>query len=94
MASDVTMAAARPATETGVRIVLEPVSHPELAPIQIHDSLFAIGRAEAPFDAYPPELSAELSRRHARIFCEHDAVYLADLGSTNGTSLKIGRAHV
>jgi pSer/pThr/pTyr-binding forkhead associated (FHA) protein len=87
MASDMTMAAARPATETGVRIVLEPVSHPELAPIQIHDSLFAIGRAEAPFDAYPPELSAELSRRHARIFCEHDAVYLADLGSTNGTSL-------
>jgi pSer/pThr/pTyr-binding forkhead associated (FHA) protein len=87
MVPDVTMAAARPATGTGVRIVLEPVSHPELAPIQIHDNLFAIGRAEAPFDAYPPELAAELSRRHARIFCEHDAVYLADLGSTNGTSV-------
>lgn len=87
MAPDLTMAAARPATGTGVRIVLEPVSHPDLAPIQIHDNLFAIGRAEAPFDVYPPELAAELSRRHARIFCEHDAVYLADLGSTNGTSL-------
>jgi pSer/pThr/pTyr-binding forkhead associated (FHA) protein len=87
MVPDLTMAAARPATGTGVRIVLEPVSHPELAPIQIHDNLFAIGRAEAPFDAYPPELAAELSRRHARLFCEHDAVYLADLGSTNGTSI-------
>lgn len=87
MVPDVTLAAARPATGTGVRIVLEPVSHPELAPIQIHDDLFAIGRAEAPFDAYPPEIAAELSRRHARIFCEHDAVYLADLGSTNGTSV-------
>jgi pSer/pThr/pTyr-binding forkhead associated (FHA) protein len=85
MVPDVTMASNRPATGTGVRIALEPVSHPELAPIQIHDSLFAIGRAEAPFDAYPPELAAELSRRHARLFCEHDAVYIADLGSTNGT---------
>lgn len=87
MVPDVTMAASRPAMETGVRIMLDPVSHPALAPIQIHDNLFAIGRAEAPFDAYPSELAAELSRRHARIFCEHDAVYLADLGSTNGTSL-------
>ena len=85
MVPDVTMVSGRPATATGVRIVLEPVSHPELAPIQIHDNLFAIGRAEAPFDVYPPELAAELSRRHARLFCEHDAVYIADLGSTNGT---------
>ena len=85
MVPDLTMASSRPATGTGVRIVLEPVSHPELAPIQIHDNLFAIGRAEAPFDVYPPELAAELSRRHARLFCEHDAVYIADLGSTNGT---------
>jgi pSer/pThr/pTyr-binding forkhead associated (FHA) protein len=85
MVPDVTMASSRPATGSAVRIVLEPVSHPELAPIQIHDTLFAIGRAEAPFDVYPPELSAELSRRHARLFCEHDAVYIADLGSTNGT---------
>ena len=50
MVPDVTMVSGRPATATGVRIVLEPVSHPELAPIQIHDNLFAIGRAEAPFD--------------------------------------------
>jgi pSer/pThr/pTyr-binding forkhead associated (FHA) protein len=87
MGPDLTIAASSPATGAGVRIVLEPLSHPELAPIRIHDSLFAIGRAEALFDAYPPELAAELSRRHARIFCEHDAVYIADLGSTNGTSV-------
>jgi pSer/pThr/pTyr-binding forkhead associated (FHA) protein len=87
MMPDLTIAATRSATGTAVRIVLEPVSHPELAPIRIHDSLFAIGRAEAPFDAYPPELASELSRRHARLFCEHDTVYLADLGSTNGTSV-------
>ncbi|AWG45910.1 MULTISPECIES: FHA domain-containing protein [unclassified Massilia] len=87
MLPDLTIAASPSATATGVRIVLEPVSHPELAPIRIQDSLFAIGRAEAPFDAYPPELASELSRRHARIFCERDAVYIADLGSTNGTSV-------
>jgi pSer/pThr/pTyr-binding forkhead associated (FHA) protein len=85
MVPDLTIAASPPTT--GLRIVLEPLSHPELAPIRIHDSLFAIGRAEAPFDAYSPELASELSRRHARIFCEHDAVYIADLGSTNGTSV-------
>ena len=68
-------------------IALQPVSHPELEPIQIHDSLFAIGRNEAPFDAYPPAMVADLSRRHARIFCEDGAVYLADLGSKNGTTV-------
>jgi pSer/pThr/pTyr-binding forkhead associated (FHA) protein len=68
-------------------IVLQPLSHPELDAIHIHDSLFAIGRTEAPFDSYAPGLSADLSRRHARIFCEHGAVYLADLGSKNGTTV-------
>ena len=68
-------------------IVLEPVSHPELAPIRIQESLFAIGRTEAPFDAYPPELAGDLSRRHARIFCEHGAVYFAELGSKNGSTV-------
>ncbi len=70
-----------------VMIVLQPLSHPELDPIQIDETLFAIGRSEAPFDAYPPELVADLSRRHARIFCEHGAVYLADLDSKNGTTV-------
>jgi pSer/pThr/pTyr-binding forkhead associated (FHA) protein len=70
-----------------VTIVLEPVSHPELGPIRIDDSLFAIGRTEPPFAAYPPGLVADLSRRHARIFVEGDAAWLADLGSKNGTTL-------
>jgi pSer/pThr/pTyr-binding forkhead associated (FHA) protein len=68
-------------------IVLVPVSHPQLEPIRIHENLFAIGRTEAPFDAYPPALAADLSRRHARIFCEHGAVYLAELGSKNGSTV-------
>jgi pSer/pThr/pTyr-binding forkhead associated (FHA) protein len=70
-----------------VAIVLEPIAHPELGPIQIDDSLFAIGRTEAPFAGYPPELVADLSRRHARIFAEGGAAYLADLDSKNGTTV-------
>jgi pSer/pThr/pTyr-binding forkhead associated (FHA) protein len=87
MAPAAIIAMPRPAEARQLMIVLQPVSHPELPPIEIHDSLFAIGRTEAPFDAYAPELVADLSRRHARIFCEHGAVYLADLGSKNGTTV-------
>lgn len=68
-------------------ILLQPVSHPELGEIRINESLFAIGRTEPPFGAYAPEAVADLSRRHARIFCEYGAVYIADLGSKNGTSV-------
>ena len=68
-------------------VVLKPVSHPELAEIRIDENLFAIGRAEAPFDSCAPEAVAQLSRRHARIFTEHGAVYVADLDSKNGTSV-------
>lgn len=74
--------AARP-----VMIVLQHISHPELDPIQIDDSLFAIGRTEAPFKTYAPEIVADLSRRHARIFCEGGSAYLADLDSKNGTTV-------
>ncbi|MFC5478698.1 FHA domain-containing protein [Massilia suwonensis] len=81
------MAAPRSAQASRLMIVLVPVSHPELAPIQIRDNLFAIGRTEAPFDGYPEGLAADLSRRHARIFCEHGAVYFAELGSKNGSSV-------
>jgi pSer/pThr/pTyr-binding forkhead associated (FHA) protein len=86
-AANATIAAPRPAPAAGVMIVLEPVSHPELEPIHIHESLFAIGRTEAPFDAYPAGLAADLSRRHARIFCEQGAVYFAELGSKNGSTV-------
>ena len=68
-------------------VVLRPLSHPELADIRIDENLFPIGRAEAPFDSCAPEAVAQLSRRHARIFTEHGAVYLADLDSKNGTSV-------
>ncbi|WP_348983153.1 FHA domain-containing protein [Herbaspirillum sp. ST 5-3] len=81
-------------------IVLKPVSHPELGNIRIDENLFAIGRTEPPFDAYPPEVVADLSRRHARIFSEHGGVYIADLDSKNGTTVngvnvqqKITRLH-
>ncbi len=87
MAPDAMIAMQRPAPGRQLMIVLQPVSHPDLAAIHIRDTLFAIGRTEAPFDSYAPELAADLSRRHARIFCEHGAVYLADLGSKNGTTV-------
>ena len=66
-------------------VVLKPVSHPELGEILIDDNLFAIGRNEPPFASYDPERVAELSRRHARIFWEGGRLYVADLGSKNGT---------
>lgn len=66
-------------------ILLTPVSRPELGEIRIGDDLFAVGRTEAPFISYPEALTVALSRRHARIFAEHGTVYVADLGSKNGT---------
>ncbi len=71
----------------GYHIVLKPISHPELGDIHIDESLFAIGRTEAPFASYAPEIVADLSRRHARIFSENGAVYIADLDSKNGTTV-------
>src|SRR5205085_7533935 len=44
-------------------------------------------RTEAPFATYPPAVVADLSRRHARIFVEAGAAYLADLDSKNGTTV-------
>jgi pSer/pThr/pTyr-binding forkhead associated (FHA) protein len=68
-------------------IVLKAVSHPELGDIRIDEVLFAIGRDEPPFNSYAPDIVADLSRRHARIFCEYGSVYLADLESKNGTTI-------
>lgn len=70
-----------------VAIALEPLTHPELGAVGIGDSLFAIGRTEQPFAGYPPELVADLSRRHARIFIENGSAWLADLDSKNGTTV-------
>lgn len=68
-------------------IVLKPVSHPELGEIRIDNALFAVGRTNTPFASARPELVADLSRRHARIFFEGGAAYVADLGSKNGTAV-------
>ncbi|HZZ13655.1 MAG TPA: FHA domain-containing protein [Paraburkholderia sp.] len=71
-------------------VVLSPVASarlPVLDTIRIVDNLFAVGRGEVPFTDYPVERLTGLSRRHARIFTEHGAVYVADLGSKNGTTV-------
>jgi pSer/pThr/pTyr-binding forkhead associated (FHA) protein len=49
-------------------------------------TLFAIGRQEPPFNTFDNALVSKLSRRHARLFEQDGCVYLADLGSLNGTS--------
>jgi pSer/pThr/pTyr-binding forkhead associated (FHA) protein len=77
----------RAALDKEFDVLLLPVSHPSLGPIRIVDDLFAIGRSEAPFADYPHNLITKLSRRHARIFSEHGAVYVADLDSKNGTTV-------
>src|SRR5579864_8751980 len=80
----------RATQDSAFDVVLSPVAsaqRPALDAIRIVDSLFAIGRSEAPFTDYPAERIARLSRRHARIFTEHGAVYVADLGSKNGTTV-------
>jgi len=89
MASEDALAVDMQASEARQRvaIVLEPVNHPELGPLHIDDSLFAIGRTEQPFAGYPPDIVADLSRRHARLFIEHGGAWLADLGSKNGTTV-------
>ncbi len=67
-------------------VVLKPLSHPELSEISI-GKLFTIGRTEQPFATYARDIIIDLSRQHARIFCVDGAVYLADLGSKNGTTV-------
>lgn len=71
-------------------IVLKPLSRPDLGEVRISDGVFAVGRNEQPFASYDPDLLVMLSRRHARIFCERDAVYVADLESRNGTTVNRG----
>ncbi|WP_277188496.1 FHA domain-containing protein [Caballeronia sp. BR00000012568055] len=78
--------AEKPSVGEAFDVVLKP-NAVELAEIRIDENLFAIGRLESPFDTSPPEAVAQLSRRHARIFIEHGFVYIADLGSKNGTAV-------
>jgi pSer/pThr/pTyr-binding forkhead associated (FHA) protein len=67
-------------------IVLKPLSRPELGEIRV-DGVLAVGRAEQPFATFKDDTVASLSRRHARVFCEAGEVYVADLGSSNGTTV-------
>lgn len=95
MAQGFSVAEQPPSVGEAFDVILKPMPHPELAgeladrltEIRIDENLFAIGRAEAPFDTSPPEAVAQLSRRHARIFIEHGFVYIADLASKNGTAV-------
>ncbi|HJV73636.1 MAG TPA: FHA domain-containing protein [Noviherbaspirillum sp.] len=87
VSGEATIADTRATADQAFDIVLKPVSHPELGDIRINEELFAIGRTETPFASYAPELVADLSRRHARIFCEYGTVYIVDLGSKNGTTV-------
>ncbi|MFM0640709.1 FHA domain-containing protein [Paraburkholderia metrosideri] len=87
---DAPIAEMRATLDSTFDVVLSPVAsaqRPALDAIRIVDNLFAIGRSEVPFTDYPAERITRLSRRHARIFTEHGAVYVADLGSKNGTTL-------
>ena len=67
-----------------MKVVLKPVSHPEIGEIDIGTGLFAIGRNEEPFTRLG-DAARRLSRRHARIFQEDEQVFITDLGSLNGT---------
>ena len=90
--NDDTRAGAAPAAppramDDDIGVVLKPLSRPELGDIRIADGVFAVGRNELPFAHHGPDVLAMLSRRHARFFRENGAVYLADLGSRNGTTI-------
>ncbi len=67
-----------------MKVILKPISHPRLGDIDV-DDLFAIGRYEEPFASKLGDAAAPLSRRHARVFQEGGEIFLADLGSRNGT---------
>jgi pSer/pThr/pTyr-binding forkhead associated (FHA) protein len=89
-AGEAPIAEMRATEDSAFDVVLSPAAsaqRPALDAIRIVDNLFAIGRSEAPFTDYPAERIARLSRRHARIFTEHGALYVADLGSKNGTTV-------
>jgi len=70
-----------------MQVKLKPLSHPDLGEIMIEDPIFPVGRDEAPFSNYTQEVVSNLSRRHARIFEEAGNIYVADVGSRNGTQL-------
>lgn len=87
MSTDIPIAEMQTPVTRVFDVVLEPLTHPELGEIRIERELFAIGRAETPFATARADIVADLSRRHAKIFFEHGAAYVADLDSKNGTTV-------
>ena len=70
-----------------MQLILRPVSDARLSEIIVTESRFAIGRNEEHFAAYERSIVAKLSRRHARIFERDGVAYIADLHSSNGTTV-------
>jgi len=68
-----------------MHLILRHTGDTDPVEIEITGSVFAIGRHEPPFVDYDRKKVARLSKRHARIFEQAGRVFLADLGSTNGT---------
>jgi len=70
-----------------MNVCLKPVDELGMDDIHIEDKLLSVGRQEEPFSSCDHSLVSKLSRKHARIFEEEDALYVVDLGSLNGTKL-------
>ena len=70
-----------------MKLILRPLSHPQLDELTLEKGVLAIGRSEAPFTALSEHIRSKLSRRHARIFEENGSVFLVELGSLNGSKL-------
>jgi len=71
-------------------VVLKPLSQPGLGDIRVDQEL-TIGRIEPPFAGYAQDVVGQLSRQHARIYCQEGGVYLVDLGSRNGSTVNRSR---
>lgn len=70
-----------------MKIVLKPLFYTRLGEITFEDGDFLVGRFEEPFASCNEPFVAGLSRRHALIVVEKEAIYLIDLASLNGTKV-------
>ena len=83
--------------ECGTRVAEEPPeyfltrlgSEPEHQPVRLTDNELVIGKAPECDLAIPND--DFVSRRHARLFCSDGEFFIEDLGSSNGTSLRVRR---
>ena len=70
-----------------MKVRLEPPEGSGLDVVTFETGLLAIGRHTVPFSDFPDDITASLSRQHARLFVEEDKLYLVDLQSTNGSTI-------